>query len=170
MQERATESHGELIRVGARHDPPRELLIVGEAPNRGTGTRVLSSLDRRLWMLAWVPRINLLDHYPGPSRKGSNFPLAPAKRRAEELLEVIPEAEFLLAGSRVARAFGMRSFDYDYLEPFEFRGRCFAVIPHPSGIVRWWNDPRNRRAAEVFAEEVAGAAGLDCGASVWSPA
>ena len=28
-----------------------------------------------------------------------------------------------------------------------------AVIPHPSGIVLWWNDPENRKRAGMFLRE-----------------
>lgn len=130
------------------------ILLVGEAPGRRPG-RTLSGLDRRLASLAWAPRVNLLDRYPGSAGKGARFPIAPARGAAERLLYAVPEADLLLVGGRVASAFGLRRFEYDWLEFFEREGRSFAVVPHPSGIVRWWNEPENRRAAELFADEVA---------------
>jgi hypothetical protein len=130
------------------------ILLVGEAPGRRPG-RTLSGLDRRLRSLAWAPRVNLLDRHPGSAGKGARFPIGPARSSARRLLEAVPEASFVLVGARVASAFGIPRFEYDWLEFFELRGRSFAVVPHPSGIVRWWNDPGNRRAAELFADEVA---------------
>lgn len=52
-----------------------------------------------------------------------------------------------IAGKRAASAFGLRRVEW--LEPVELgRGERLAVVfPHPSGVVLWWNDPRNVAAA-----------------------
>lgn len=61
----------------------------------------------------------------------------------------------LLAGKRVASAFGL---DEEYLaDPvaFPIGGRPVAVhvVPHPSGVNRWWNEPANRERARAFLAE-----------------
>jgi hypothetical protein len=53
----------------------------------------------------------------------------------------------LLAGHRVAAAFGVRE---GYLREFVLQGVPAAVVPHPSGVNRWWNDPANVARASAF--------------------
>jgi hypothetical protein len=55
----------------------------------------------------------------------------------------------VLLGRRVAAAFGLASAPY--LEWTEARGRTWVVMPHPSGVNRWWNDEENRLLATVAA-------------------
>lgn len=93
--------------------------------------------------------VNLLGYWPGPSPsgKGSAFPLDEARRAAETL----PLADgSLLCGRRVAQAYGLARVPF--LEWIDARGRRVAVIPHPSGVSRWWNDPENVRRARIFLE------------------
>lgn len=54
-------------------------------------------------------------------------------------------------GSKVSRAFGLK------FEPFklvESSGVFFAVLPHPSGLNRIWNDPLNYSAAKVCVDNL----------------
>jgi len=130
-------------------------LLVGEAPNReGRGrlantTRsgsVIASLGGR-----HLPRTNLLREWPGPSGKGSAFPLMPAREAADRLLRrTLKSRPLVLLGTRVAGAFRLRRQDYELLEWLELRGRRVAVFPHPSGVNHWWNEPDNREAARIF--------------------
>jgi uracil-DNA glycosylase len=146
---------GEARSAGPGVGVPGSVLVVGEAPGRLSGVRPLGSLDRKLPALRGVPRVNLLDRYPGSDGKGARFPIGPARTAAKSLLRAVPEASLVLVGRRVAEAFGFKTFAYDWFEWFSVGGRAYAVIPHPSGIVRWWNDPANRAAAERFADEIA---------------
>lgn len=103
---------------------------------------------------------NLLKTWPGAARRGSAFPMAEARVAADAFLEVIeivqPEA-ILLAGRRVAAAFRhhMHHRGTDYFEHLELEGREARVVPHPSGVNRWWNDPANRERARKFLAELA---------------
>ena len=55
--------------------------------------------------------------------------------------------QVLLAGRGVAGAFGV---DLPFFLWAEERGMMVAVVPHPSGVSRWWNDPANERRARRF--------------------
>lgn len=125
--------------------------IVGEAPPRSGGRPFEGDAGRRLRQvarhdLADCRLVNLLEAWPGPDgAKGDAFPIDEARAAAARVRFRTPVV--LLAGHRVARAFGVRA---GYLEWTTLRGRRAAVIPHPSGINRWWNCPRNRRRARRF--------------------
>lgn len=131
------------------------VLLIGEAPaprgNRRafdgpSGDRLAQVMGMgRDELLGRVRARNLLRRWPGASGKGSAFPVADARaaaRRARLDADVV-----LLAGLRVAGAFGARA---GFFEWFELRGRRAAVIPHPSGVNRWWNDAANRERARAF--------------------
>jgi len=58
----------------------------------------------------------------------------------------------LFVGRNVARAFGCN--DLDWLQWVDDdTAEQVAVIPHPSGIVTWWNDKGNRDSAGRFLSE-----------------
>lgn len=109
-------------------------------------------LEGREELLEAVDAFNVLDRYPGSEGpKGDAFPISWARRRARRLYPRLRGRTVLLAGKRVATAFGIKS---DYLRwedhPEGFR---VAVIPHPSGVNHWWNEPANRRRFRRFVEE-----------------
>jgi hypothetical protein len=166
-------------------------LLVGEAPNRaGQGRRANTTLTggriARLHPRAGgLARTNLLRAWPGPQGKGSAFPLDLARPAASRLLARTPAGvPLLLVGTRVAAAFGLARQDYEYLEwmtrsfvrspkgcigvePWEaprHAPREVAVLPHPSGIVLWWNDPENVEAALEFFARLLGHGGRRNGA------
>lgn len=96
--------------------------------------------------------VNLLRYWPGPEPggKGSAFPMGEAREAARRL--GLADGS-LLCGRRVAAAFGLARAPY--LEWVSIGARRVAVIPHPSGVCRWWNEPSNLRAARRFLEEAA---------------
>jgi uracil-DNA glycosylase len=145
----------------------RPLWIVGQAPGErakgegafdgpGSGHRLadlmgLSPDD----LLRLTTRVNLLDDFPGKAGRGDRFPIREARAGARKLLREIPrEADVLLAGGNVARAFGLRGHGWLVWEQGA-PGRRHAVVPHPSGINRWWNEPANEARARVFLMSVA---------------
>lgn len=128
---------------------PRVMLI-GEAPGPTPGEPFAGRCGFFLFRLMGVhPRKvfdcqNVLEAYPGPSGKGSGFPLAQARQNAStRLLEGVA----LLCGKRVAAAFGVQPVYF--LEQRIGTARVY-VIPHPSGVNRWYNVPANRRRAARF--------------------
>lgn len=129
-------------------------LLIGEAsrvrdgrPFDGRAGRFLGSLVGLSLedFLARIEAVNLLKRWPGRQAvKGHLFPMDEAKRAVDRL--DLERRDVILAGKRVAAAFGLK--EVKWLREVELgRGeRSAVVIPHPSGIVRWWNEERNRRA------------------------
>lgn len=62
----------------------------------------------------------------------------------------------ILLGRRVASAVIPGGAGFPFFRWTERDGARVAVIPHTSGIVRWWNDPENVEAARRFLSELAG--------------
>jgi uracil-DNA glycosylase len=143
-------------------------LLVGQAPGpSGDNSRPLSGrIGKRLAQLMGVSfdaylstfdRINLLASFPGKSDgKGDKFPLHEAREIAS-LLDLGGRPFVLLMGRGVARAFGM--IGTPWLEWFELRGANVAVVPHPSGVNRWWNDAKNEAEARSFLASLPGMKG-----------
>lgn len=117
--------------------------IVGQAPGRTRGEREalegpcgdrfarLAGLGGVGELRARARLVNLLGEWPGRAGKGDAF-LA---------------GEVLLLGRGVARAFRV---DSPFLEWRRVGGAVVAVVPHPSGVSRWWNCPENRARASAF--------------------
>lgn len=141
-------------------------MLVGQAPSRDTDGRppFTGRSGRRLAELAGVtyedlPRVfelrNVFDRWPGRDGRGDAFPAREARRRASGM--VIDCERVVFVGVATARAFGVIG-----AEPaswFSWRGVVAAVVPHPSGICRWWNDPRNVDAARRLLLEASACAG-----------
>jgi uracil-DNA glycosylase len=131
--------------------------IVGEAPSMRTSRPFAGRSGERLAELSGLASlealrdrfrlVNLLGHWPGPdaSGKGSAFPMQEARSAAATLR--LPSGS-LLCGRRVAAAFGLAAAPY--FAWCDVDGRRVAVIPHPSGVSRWWNDPENVARARAF--------------------
>ena len=64
--------------------------------------------------------------------------------------ETIPDVRIIALGKVVAEAFGMVNTQV----PLVWRGHT-VLVPHPSGLNRWYNDKSNARRARVFVERVA---------------
>lgn len=133
-------------------------LIVGEAPAR-TGDPMkplegpcgikLAAVFGITYdeYLETFSRLNVLPEWPGRGEKGDQFPMALAREHARQI--VIEKRTTFLLGKRVAQAFGFlpkARFLSGYFSPAgEWR---IMIIPHPSGINIWWNDPANVRRAK----------------------
>lgn len=75
--------------------------------------------------------------------KGTEWPEDEARRAALQLgLLVEREQPVVLLGKRVAKAFGLNS-DFFAWTPDQ-KLAPMVVIPHPSGIVRLWNEAQTR--------------------------
>lgn len=134
---------------------PARVAIVGEAPSRSSEAPFDARSGRRIAELAGVALdafalYNVLDAWPGHAGKGSRFPpLRDARPAATDLLPLLAgHARVVVAGKRAAAALGFR-------EPYLVwadgpTGGRWAVLPHPSGVNRWWNDPENADAARRF--------------------
>lgn len=89
-----------------------------------------------------------MTRWPGKLGKGDAFDPAAARARARRM-RLAPIV--VLAGKKVAKAFGVVA---PYLEWTTLRGRRVVVVPHPSGINRWWNDSKNVQALRKLLAEV----------------
>jgi hypothetical protein len=94
---------------------------------------------------------NLLPAWPGYApTKGDRFPTREARRAADQVLECDRQhGTLILLGRGVAEAFGLADLPF-----FKWRrladGRLVVVIPHPSGVSRWWNEASRRAAARAY--------------------
>lgn len=88
--------------------------------------------------------VNLVDRWPGKAGKGDAFPMAEGRAAARAVLAVAPHDRLVLCGANVARCFGVRP---DLLASGIVGGKVFLVLPHPSGVNRWWNAPGSRELA-----------------------
>ncbi len=135
-------------------------LIVAQAPSSGSDPKepLSGASGRRLALLCGVDhaaflaafeRRNLIDHYPGKLGKGDAFDKVAARFAACNLTARLGQRRTVLLGGNVARAF---HFDHPVLTWVDEVGddALVALCPHPSGVNRWWNDPRNVRRARRF--------------------
>jgi len=157
----------------------QKVLLVGEAPNEATAMKphawlspdksgIRHSANRLLEYMGFsfrdylvaFDRANLL-HYPQPREaKGRGFIREEARLNAERLKRAVdPDRHVgvILLGTRVARAWGLTENPhrrYFYWHVWNLTcptGQVLvAVVPHPSGANRWWNDPANREDARRF--------------------
>jgi len=112
--------------------------------------------------------VNLLREWPGSKQRGSAFPMDHAELMAARLVSMLQRGYawdrtdrviqahptmILLAGHRVGRAFGYMQDDYFAArDPIDDVEAQVFVVPHPSGLNRYWADPRNRIRARAFLE------------------
>jgi uracil-DNA glycosylase len=139
-------------------------LIIGEAPARtgdprrplmgrsGSRLAALCGLDLQDYARTFA-RANVLERWPGKLGKGDAFDLPTARLRAALLRRRFVGGRLVvLLGLRTARAFGLPAA---YLTPARVACANVVVLPHPSGINRWWNDPENVRRATRFLRRLA---------------
>jgi len=148
-----------------------KILLVGQAPSRNrrpaldastpgsASSRLLVLLDiTRDEYMERFARVNLLDYWPGAlaTGKGDKFPIIEAKNSAKRILA---HYEFpwkiLCVGQRVGECFIAKSRVkyYEWImcaSNFPPAVRDVAIIPHTSGLNRYWNDPSNVKLAENF--------------------
>ena len=144
------------------------LIFVGIAPNRKGSVALGGASGGFLAKLAGMSvdafhretqRVNVLDAYPGDdvTPKARDLTRA-ACGKVDDLRREKPRL-VVLCGASVAGAFGVTigffreqdvSLTPDPEPPHRAVGMRVAVIPHPSGRNRMWNDPEWRRRGEVF--------------------
>lgn len=132
-----------------------KIAIVGQAPSRtsdpaaplsgpvGQRVRRLLKLSDEEWARAF--KANAVERFPGKLGRGDAFPLARARREVARLSDDLAGRLVFVLGKRTAKALGVEP---TFLQLS--RGPRFdsIVVPHPSGVNRWWNDPANRRRAQ----------------------
>lgn len=143
-------------------------LFVGQAPAQRDDPRepLSGRSGRRLASLMGVPlidfmirydRANLIDRWPGHYGGGDAFPRRQARDGAVTMLQGLEDENrdyqgIVLLGRGVAKAF--RREDQPLFEWWPFRTGLLAVIPHPSGVSRWWNKEENLYYVERWLKEL----------------
>ncbi len=149
---------------------PKTTWIVGEAPAKNgnparpfsgggpTSERVISLLgvaDAEDLLSRFVVR-NLFPAWPGRvfGEKGDAFPMSEARRLAEEMqaeMAACRAKRAVLFSIRLAEAFRVVATPFA-VSVAEWHGATVevAVIPHPSGIVRFWNEHESVERAKDF--------------------
>ena len=130
-----------------------KLLIIGQAPGKpkeGQGPCEAfcsaSPSGKRIRAVLGDDHdyVNLLLYYPGRGDsnhpKGHHWPVAEARCQAELMLPTLQGRKVVFAGRNVADAFGINSPWLTWAWGLGFK---MIVVPHPSGVNRWWNSPEN---------------------------
>jgi hypothetical protein len=139
---------------GPRSDP-RYPLLGGHAV-RSAGARLQALMGLGLVEYARLfCRRNLLEAWPGHAGKGDRWPAGEAAKEAGRLAQALRGRTVLLLGRNVAGAFGRTG---PYLEWVDDGVRMAAILPHPSGVNLWWNDPANEARGRVFLADLVRAA------------
>lgn len=145
-----------------------KILFVGQAPSKDTEGKppftgkcgaFLASLMcvTQDQMLEAHDFTNVLSYYPGKGLGGDKFPIPEAIAAARKILTTLHGRTVVLLGANVARVFGAKSFRYfEFYQirnpehPSEIIVPLMGIVPHPSGVNRFWNKPQNRLDAAKF--------------------
>lgn len=152
-------------------------VLLGEAPSRfgqgplegrGTGLKLaeLSGLGEADYMRSFARR-NIFGEPQPKEGKGRAFPVDEARSSFESEVLDFHGRRVVVLGRRVAEAVGLD----DQAEWFTWYGVdadaggekvsfSAAIMPHPSGINRWWNKESNRLDATRWFWDVASTARL----------
>jgi uracil-DNA glycosylase len=142
-------------------------LLIGEAPSATsdptaplsgrTGARIEHFAGLAPGALAsHFDLLNLLDRFPGRDGKGTLWPVDLARESAKRIAIALEgdgrPSRAIFLGKRVAAAFGERRLQPCRWAERRFGGRVVevALLPHPSGVNRWFNDPKNVKLASEF--------------------
>jgi hypothetical protein len=138
-----------------------KFLLIGQAPSQhGDPTKPLTGrIGKKIARLARVSmfmylrkteRYNLMGSWHGKKGKGDVFLVDEARTTARSFFGYLRNRHILFIGRAVANAFyapGKKYCEWRYSKDWDCH---FAILPHLSGIVRWWNDPENTRQASIF--------------------
>lgn len=134
-------------------------LIIGEAPSKNEVTErpIEGRVGRRLAACAGLSfgdflyhfeRVNLLHERQETIGKGFTFDTVAARIEADRLRSTfVPDQVVLLLGGRVAEAFGIHD---EYFTKHILNKAHAYLVPHPSGVNRWWNEAANVEKANAF--------------------
>ena len=98
--------------------------------------------------LATYDRVNLIPHV------GRVWNATLARAMAQNLhASLLRQRHVVLMGRRVAHAF-LGKFAYEWMSWYNLPGANYAVVPHPSGHNRWYDDGPNIKAVVKFLREL----------------
>ena len=142
-----------------------DITLVGETnPYGGTDQFALypapdgCSGHRLCCLIFGMKRKDYLETFKRANLVQGVWSIPPARQRANELMQ--QGGKFVLCGSKVAAAFGLK------FKPFDTYNRgVILMLPHPSGLSRAWNQPdsitKARDAMIAFAPEIASLIGIE---------
>ena len=151
--------------------PTHRVALVGEAPSPAFRPDVhdpnhyamypypeRSAAGRLKKLLGWsrteylqvFARANLLDFYPGQT-----FPLAVARPLAAPLAQRLAPRPLILLGRGVAGAFSLPTQEVCEWQDYLLGSTLIraAMIPHPSGLNQWYNQPGNRERVRAWLQQ-----------------
>lgn len=103
--------------------------------------------------MAKTQRFNILPEWPGrKGKKGDKFPKAVARMNAQRMEYSFAGCTVLFLGIAVGQMFRFPGgpLKWQRIARPAWSAYHAAVLPHPSGINRWWNDPENKSSAANF--------------------
>jgi hypothetical protein len=102
--------------------------------------------------MARADTVNVLTRYYGKNGKGDSFPISLARKRADKIQKLFERYDrVVLLGENVARAFRVKGT----IGVLDARNK-FCLIPHPSGVNRWYNNKENKELASRTLREALG--------------
>lgn len=151
---------------------PTKPLIIGEAPARTGDPRkpITGACGAKLAALAGLTegefrrrfaRMNLLDRWPGAApTKGARWDARAATMAARKARRRFINGRLvILLGWRVAATFRLTADICEYLQEYwlvrngHILDARVVVVPHPSGVNRWYNDAGNVARMRAFMED-----------------
>jgi uracil-DNA glycosylase len=146
--------------------PPMKPLLIGEAPSKNEVTEqpLEGRVGKRLAKLCGLTlpeylnhfeRVNLLHVRQDSKEKGFEFDMVAAIHATTDICKLLtdPDRIILMLGARVAYAFGVKNMYFAQQKIPWIYGKVH-VLPHPSGINRWFNHPLNYRQMEEFMRSI----------------
>ena len=102
-----------------------------------------------------LSRRNLFEKYPGKCGKGAKFDVPTARELVRQIHAegILYGTNLLIVGRRTAKAFGYER--HPLLTWHRALAYNFAIVPHPNGVNRWWNDEVNEGLGKAFLRRVA---------------
>lgn len=145
--------------VGSSLTLRRKILLIGQAPSRTSQGKLPFSgqSGKRLADLAVIPQkdlknyfkmINVFDYWPGRSGKGDAFPRDKIPDKLRKM--VASYSATIFVGRGVADRFKFNPPEYLIWYSYPHRKQAASILPHPSGVNRWYNDPQNLKDAQMF--------------------
>lgn len=100
--------------------------------------------------------LNLLPDYLGKRERGDVFTMSIGRTMARALIEEFAGSRWVLVGAKVCRCFDVdagRAPRCQWIDLAPRRVGHVAMLPHPSGLNLWYNEPANVERARAFLTE-----------------
>lgn len=138
--------------VNPRSSDPR--LALYPWPAGGAGARLAAHLG--LSPREYLEKFDRANLWGEPLPADTRATGAGGREAARELLRRRRPRALVLLGRRVATAFGFEDAKMFSLRVMQWKGASIwvAVVPHPSGRCREWNDPRARARLRELVDQL----------------